>query len=78
MAAVEVGLIHASNVLGPETNIGERGRRIWLLVPLKVAADPPSGDEFAAPKVTAVGVPLRPFPEESATDAAPEESSSFQ
>jgi hypothetical protein len=27
-AAVEVGLIHASKVLGPETNIGDRGRRI--------------------------------------------------
>jgi hypothetical protein len=77
-AAVEVGLIHASKVLGPETNIGERGKRIWLLVPLKVAADPPSGDELAAPKVTAVGVPLRPLPEESATEAAPEASSSFQ
>jgi hypothetical protein len=72
------GLIQASTVESPETNAGERGRRIRLLVPLKLAADPPSGEELAAPKVTAVGVPLRLFPEESATEAAPEASSSFQ
>ena len=28
MAAVDDGFTHASNVLGPETNIGDRGRRI--------------------------------------------------
>jgi hypothetical protein len=71
-------LIHASTVESPETNAGERGRRIWLLVPLKVAAEPPSGELFAAPKVTAVGEPLRPFPEESTAEAAPAASSSFQ
>jgi hypothetical protein len=47
-------------------------------VPLNVAADPPSGDELAAPKVTAVGEPLRPFPEESKAVAEPDASSSFQ
>ena len=77
-AAIDDGFTHASKVLGPETNIGERGSRIWLLVPLKVAADPPKGDELAAPKVTAVGEPLRPLPEESTAEAAAAASSSFQ
>jgi hypothetical protein len=33
---------------------------------------------LAAPKVTAVGEPLRPFPEESKAVAEPDASSSFQ